>query len=70
MVEFFDKYAKEEVNDYVKQLLVYFHGRCLWLDRKISMDMELIASIIGLALVGVDPTPFFIRKDQDTTSMN
>ena len=59
-----------EVNTCVKQLLVCFHGGCLWLKRNILVDVELITSITGLPLAGVDPMPFFTRKDQDATLTN
>ena len=48
-----------EVNKFVKQLLVSFHGGFIWLDQKIYVDVELIAVITGLPLVGLDLTPFF-----------
>ena len=54
----------------MKQLLAFFHGGFLWLDRKISVDIELIASIIGLPLAVVDPAPFFAGKDQDKNLTN
>ena len=47
-----------------------FHGRCLWLNRKISVGVELITLITGLSLERVDPTPSFFGKDQDTTLVN
>ena len=59
-----------EVNTCVKQLLVYFHGGCLWINKKISVDVDLKAWIVGLPLTGVDPTPFSTGKDQDTTLTN
>ena len=58
-----------EVNACVKQLLVSFHGGCLWLDQKYSMDIELIATIIGLPLTNVESTPYF-KKYQDTLMTN
>ena len=54
-----------EINNYVKKLLVFFHGGYLWLDNPISVDIELIATIIGLPVVGMNPTPF-LRKYQET----
>ena len=59
-----------EVNTCIKQLLVSFHGGFLWLDRNISTNIKLIASIKGLPLAGVDPTPFFTGKDQDIVLTN
>ena len=40
------------------------------MDRKISVDVDLMASIIGLPLAGVDPMPFFTRKEQDFGLVN
>ena len=51
-----------EVNACVKQLLVFFHGRCLWLDTKVSVDVDLIDRITMLPKAGVDPTKFFMGK--------
>ena len=38
-------HRSREVNPCVKQLLVSFHGGCLWLDKKINVDVDLIATI-------------------------
>ena len=54
-----------EINNYVKKLLVFFHGGYLWPDNPISMDIELIATITGLPVVGMNPTPF-LRKYHET----
>ena len=48
-----------QVNTYVKQLLVYFHKGCLWLDQPYPLDIELISSIIGLPKKGNDPAPYW-----------
>ena len=54
-----------EVDTCVKQLLVYFHGGCLWLDRRISVVVDLIIAIVGLPTAQVDPTSFFVRTEKD-----
>ena len=59
-----------EVNVCVKQLLVSFHGIFIWLDQKVSMDIELIATITRLPLAVLDPTPFFSGKEKDIALMN
>ena len=53
-----------EVNTYVKQLLVEFHGGYMWLDKAYSVDVNLILEITGLPQVGVDPMSF-LKKDKD-----
>ena len=54
----------------VKKILVSFNSVFLWLNHKVSMDFKLIAMITRLPLLGLDPTPFFIKKEQDTTLKN
>ena len=44
-----------EVNTFVRQLLVSFHGIFLCLDEVYSMHVELIAVIKGLPLSGIEP---------------
>jgi hypothetical protein len=39
----------------VKQLLAVTHGGDIWLDKLVSIDVELIANIIGLPSWGMDP---------------
>ena len=53
-----------EVNACFKQLLVSCHDGFLWIDQKVPMYIELIAVITRLPLVGLDPTPFFSRKEK------
>jgi hypothetical protein len=36
------------VKNYIKQLLVVLHGGFLWLDKPVSIDVELISFIRGL----------------------
>jgi hypothetical protein len=38
----------KEVNNYIKQLMAVLHGGFLRLEEPISIDVELIAFIIGL----------------------
>ena len=59
-----------EVNECVKKLLVSFHSVFLWLNLKVSIDVELIAAITGLPLPDLDPTPFLTRKEKDIALMN
>jgi hypothetical protein len=37
-----------DVNNYVKQLMEFTHGGYLWVEENVSIDVELIAFIIGL----------------------
>ena len=37
----------KEVNTYVRQLLVCFHGGFMWIDKPYSINVELIALITG-----------------------
>ena len=53
-----------EVNVFVKQFLVSFHGGFICLDRKVPIYIKLISAIMGLPLAGLGPTPFFVRKEQ------
>jgi hypothetical protein len=45
----------QKVNACVKILLSFFHGRYLWLDRHIIVDLALIHRITGLSMQGPDP---------------
>ena len=58
--------CKIQINTSVKKLLVFFHGGFLWLVKPISIDLELIAIIIGLPFAGMDPMPL-LRKDQEAS---
>ena len=42
--------------------MVVTHGGYLWLEQLISIDVELIAYIIGMPLWGEDPTQFLGDK--------
>jgi hypothetical protein len=52
----------QEVNTCVKLLLSCYHGRYLWLDRRITVDPTLIHQISGLNMKGPDPHHFYPRK--------
>ena len=52
-----------QVNAYVKQLLFYFHRRCLWLDHPYPINVELISRITSLQKEGDDPAPFLAKQD-------
>jgi hypothetical protein len=43
----------------VKQLLAVTHGGDIWLDKLVSIDIELIANITGLPTRGMDPMHSF-----------
>jgi hypothetical protein len=43
------------VNNYLKQLLTILHGGFLWMDRLVSINMEVIVFIIGLPSNGENP---------------
>ena len=45
----------KDVNARVKQLLALVHGGILWMDRPISIDVELIVEIMGLPTDGEKP---------------
>ena len=49
----------------VKQLLEVTHGRDIWLDNLVSIDVVLIAKIIGLPIQGMDPTLFLDDKTKE-----
>ena len=51
------------INTSFQQLLVFFHGGFLWLGNLIHVDVELIASIIGLPFATMDPTPL-LKNDK------
>jgi hypothetical protein len=45
----------KDVKNYVKKLLAALHGRFLWLEEPISIDVDLIAFITGLPSNGEKP---------------
>jgi hypothetical protein len=46
----------KEVNHCVKKLLSFLHGGILWLDRQVSIDVDLIEKIAGLPTNGEPPS--------------
>jgi hypothetical protein len=57
----FDKH--QEVNACIKILLSCYHGRYIWLDRRIIVDPALIHFINRLSMQGPNPQKFYPRKD-------
>ena len=57
-----------EVTIYVRQLLVFFHGGYMWLDRSYPVDVNLISQITGLPRQGDDPAAY-LCVNMDTTKM-
>ena len=55
----------EEVNAFVKNMLVYFHRGYIWLDIKVPFMIKLISQIIRFPMVGVNPLQYFRGKDND-----
>jgi hypothetical protein len=55
----------QEVNACVKLLLSCYHGRYLWLNRRIIVDLMLINRIIGLSMKGPNPHDFYPGKTMD-----
>jgi hypothetical protein len=52
-------------NSCIKQLMVVTHGGDLWLDKLISIDVELIAHITGLAIMGHGSAQFLKDKTKE-----
>jgi hypothetical protein len=48
-----------------KQLLAVTHGGDIWLDKLVSVDVELIANITGLPSRGMDPMQFLDNKSRE-----
>jgi hypothetical protein len=55
----------QEVNTCVKILLAFYHGGYLWLDRRITVDLEMINLITTLSMQGPDPQQFYRGKTLD-----
>jgi hypothetical protein len=49
----------------IKQLLEVTHGGDIWLDKLVSIDVEIIASIIRLPFWGMDPAQFMDDKTKE-----
>jgi hypothetical protein len=56
---------RQEVNACIKFLLSCYHGRYLWLDRIITVDLALIYRITGLSMKGHDPQQFYPGMTSD-----
>ena len=52
-----------EVNNYVKQLLVIFHGGFLWLDKPYSISANLMLAITRLPRAGADPLSVLVKEN-------
>jgi len=55
----------KDVNKCVKKLLVVMHGGILWLNRPVSIDIELIAKITGLPTDGEKPVQYMDDKNKE-----
>jgi hypothetical protein len=55
----------KDVNACVKQLLALVHGGILWMDRHVSIDVELIAEIMGLPIDGAKPEKYMAEKTKE-----
>jgi hypothetical protein len=49
----------------VKQLLAVMHGGDIWLDKRVSIDVEMIMSITGFPSRGMDPVQFLDGKTKE-----
>jgi hypothetical protein len=54
-----------KMNNYVKQLLAVMHGGILWLDTKVSIDVDLIAKITGLPTNEEQPMQYLYDKTKE-----
>jgi hypothetical protein len=55
------------VNNCVKKLMAITHGIYLWMEKNVSIDVELIAHITGFPSWGEDPTQFLEEKTKEKT---
>jgi hypothetical protein len=55
----------QEVNACVKMLLSCYHGRYLWLNHHITVDLTLINRITWLSMQGPNPQDFYPKKTMD-----
>jgi hypothetical protein len=55
----------QEVNACINLLLSCYHGRYLWLNRRITVDPTLINRITGISMQGPDPQHFYPGKTTD-----
>jgi hypothetical protein len=56
-----------DINVCVKMLLPFVHGGYIWIDRLVSIDIDLIVSITGLASQEEHPTSLFFYKNNENT---
>jgi hypothetical protein len=59
----------KDMNNCVKQLLVVLHGGFLWMDKPVSIDVELISFITGLPSNGEKPTQYMDDKTKEKELM-
>jgi hypothetical protein len=52
-------------NNCVKQLMVVTHGGDIWLDKLVSIDIEIIVHITGMPSWGMDPAQFLDDKTKN-----
>jgi hypothetical protein len=55
----------KDVNACVKQLLAWVHGGILWMDRPVSIDVDLIVEITGLPTDGEKPEQYLDDKTKE-----
>jgi hypothetical protein len=55
----------KDVNACVKQLLGLVHGGILWMDRHVSIDVDIIVEIIGLPTNGEKPEKYLDDKTKE-----
>jgi len=53
------------VNNCIKHLLTILHGVFLWMERLVSIDVDLISFIIGLSLDGEKTTQYLEDKTKE-----
>jgi hypothetical protein len=52
-------------NSCIKQLMAVTHGRDIWLDKVLLIDVEIIVNITGLPSRGMDPAQFLDDKTKE-----
>jgi hypothetical protein len=55
----------KDVNACVKQILELVHGGILWMERPISIDVDLIVDITGLPIDGEKPKQYLDDKTKE-----
>jgi hypothetical protein len=56
---------RKDVNNCVKKLLALLHGGILWLDKPVSIDVDLIATITGFPNDGEKPEQYMDEKTKE-----